>query len=109
MKQRTRIRPVSSRRRKALAIYAKIKRVWLANHPWCEVTGIAATEVHHRRGRIGTLLIDTRFWMAVSFRVHRLIHDHPTTARAEGWLAGPGKWNVPPRDSETERLKDLLR
>jgi hypothetical protein len=104
-----RIRPVSDRRRKALAIYEKIKRVWLANHPTCEVSGEPATEVHHRRGRIGTLLIDTRFWMPVSRAVHGLIHRQPATARTEGWIAGPGKWNVPPRDQETERLKDLLR
>jgi hypothetical protein len=99
---RKRINPVSARRKRANAIYVKLKRVWLANHTTCEVTGEPATEVHHRRGRVGTLLIDTRFWMAVSRVVHGLIHRQPATARSEGWIAPTGKWNVPPKDEETE-------
>lgn len=66
-------------------------------------------DVHHSRGRAGTLLIDVRFWKAVSRRGHYWIDDHPKEARAMGLLCEPGEWNRPPRDAETARLKQLMR
>lgn len=60
------------------------------------------------RGRAGTLLIDVRFWKAVSREAHDWIQAHPVEARAEGLLCGPGEWNVAPRDAETARLRALL-
>lgn len=53
-------------------------------------------EVHHMRGRRGDLLRDRRFWLAVSKQGHRWIHSHPAEARARGWLAPVGQWEVSP-------------
>ncbi len=50
-------------------------------------------EVHHIRGRLGSLLMDKRYWMAVSKAGHNWIHAHPKDARVFGWLAQPGEWN----------------
>ena len=52
-------------------------------------------EVHHMRGRLGPLLNDKRFWLAVSKAGHRWIHQHPHAARQRGWLCQPGEWNKP--------------
>ena len=52
-------------------------------------------EVHHTRGRAGTLLTDERHWIAVSKLGHRWIHEHPAEARARGWICAEGKWNTP--------------
>lgn len=56
-------------------------------------------EVHHIRGRgyggRGPLLMDKRFWVAVSKQGHRWIHSHPTEARLYGWLPPVGEYNKP--------------
>lgn len=53
------------------------------------------TEIHHTRGRLGSLLMDKRFWMAVSKAGHRYIHSHPAEARRRGWICEAGLWNTP--------------
>ena len=96
MNRTTRIKPVSDRRRKELAFYARLKRGYLKAHRWCVVNHTPATEVHHSRGRSGRLLCDVRFWLPVSFSGHRWIHDHPAEARRHGWIGEVGTWNSQP-------------
>ncbi len=92
-----------------IAIYSKLKRAFLVRHYLCRLyPRIRSSDVHHQRGRAGTLLIDQRFWMAVSRRGHNWIHNHPQQARYCGYLCAEGLWNVPPRDAETARLRNLL-
>lgn len=55
---------------------------------------VPVAEVHHTRGRIGTLLNDERYWLAVSLIGHRWIHEHPQAARERGWLAERGSWGT---------------
>lgn len=93
---------------RARRLYMKMRNKFLHNRR-CPVFGGRATEVHHTRGRIGTLLIDVRWWIGVSVQGHKWIHKNPNRSREKGWLARPGQWNTIPRDEETERLKDLLR
>ncbi len=50
------------------------------------------SEVHHMRGRTGKLLMDQRFWKAVSKEGHRWIHEHMEEARKHGWLCKRGDW-----------------
>lgn len=99
-----RLSPLSIRQRGRLAVYAKSKRQW-----WTEVKGqlcpvmltifkrqVPITEhPHHLRGRGGSLLCDTRFWLGVSDEGHRFIHANPTIARKHGWLCAVGQWNKP--------------
>lgn len=86
--------------------YSKQRKVFL-NRPenqWCPVaaaglTGhvwlssgrprleIQTTDVHHRKGRDGKLLLDERYWLAVSRAGHEFIHANPNEARKHGWLA----------------------
>lgn len=51
--------------------------------------------VHHKRGRVGALLLDTRFWMCVSREGHRFIHSNIAKARENGWICETGLWNKP--------------
>lgn len=44
-----------------------------------------ATEVHHMRGRIGKLLNDKRWWLAVSERGHKWIEANPAEAKLRGF------------------------
>jgi len=61
----------------------------------CPVTGGEVNQIHHRNGRLGSLLMDKRFWIPVSREGHRKIHDAPDWARANGLLAHIGEWNMP--------------
>lgn len=88
---------------KRMRAYLQQRSVWLlrTENQWCivvkETTGaiVRATEVHHMRGRAGSLLCDERFWLPVSAEGHRIIHDSPESARARGWICKKGEWNKP--------------
>lgn len=100
MKQRKPIRRVSNKRAKENREYAKVKAAWLPLHPTCEIgpklarAGInvrcrkVTTHPHHIRGRIGTMLCDTRYWLAsCAGECHpHFIHNYPHTARRLGLL-----------------------
>jgi hypothetical protein len=94
-----RIRPVSKSRAPELREYRKRKAVFLLERRnW--VCPVAAhfgykdkvIEVHHLRGRVGKLLNDERYWLGVSVKGHRRIHDNPVEAQRHGWLARLGDW-----------------
>ncbi len=118
MIRRTRIKPVSDKRRKAMREYTKLRKAFLEAHPFCQwwlkeqgdecpgglseeyakendgrfrINSVPsqcprATECHHRNGRTGTNYLDTSTWMAVSRQGHEWIHQHPSQARAKGYI-----------------------
>lgn len=45
-----------------------------------------ATEIHHTAGRIGKNFLDESTWLPMSRDAHTWIHQHPSEARAKGWL-----------------------
>lgn len=49
-------------------------------------------QVHHVRGRLGPLLLDKRYWLAVSGPGHWWIGRNPAEAAKRGWLARKGEW-----------------
>ena len=49
--------------------------------------------IHHKRGRLGKLLTDTRYFMAVCRKCHEWIHNNITESRKRGWIAQRGEWN----------------
>lgn len=93
------MRRVSKRRASENRTYAKRRLIFLEKHenricPVVEsgVTGrpigttVYTQDVHHTNHREGKLLLDERFWLAVSREGHRWIGDHPAEARKRGWL-----------------------
>lgn len=90
------IRRVSKVRGAANRVYAKAAKAFLRLHRWCQCgCGRRSEQVHHRRGRAGTLLLDQRHWMAVAFICHEWIGRNPEEARRRGFLCAVGLWNVP--------------
>lgn len=93
-KEQTKIKARSMRRKAEEALYNKNRITFLEAKEnrvcrVCEdVFGIAvnATEIHHKAGRIGPLLNDQSFWMAVSRKGHLWIHDNPQKAYELGYL-----------------------
>ncbi len=92
-----------ARRSKSMARRMREYRVkadaYKREHRHCERAGCAklTADIHHTRGRVGTLLMDTRFWVAVCRSCHDWIAANPEQARSEGLLCAKGSWNVPAR------------
>ncbi len=75
---------------------AKIQYMSKVENRICPVTGQVTTDVHHKKGRVGfadqwarinniSLLLDTRFWLAVSRDGHRQIEENPSWAKEMGY------------------------
>jgi hypothetical protein len=116
LKRRTRLSPVSDKRRREGRIYSKLRAEYLSEHPFCEATlrlmgccaaeaqSIAggsgyyynksgtlcraprATDIHHVHKR-GRNYLNTDTWMAVCREMHQAIHNSPAWARENGLLA----------------------
>ena len=54
-------------------------------------------DCHHKRGKLGPLLRDQRFWLPLCRLHHAWIGDHPTRARELGLLCEHGQWNSLPK------------
>lgn len=78
---------VSKRHRVALYEYFIKRKRFLDEHPECQCCHRQASrDVHHTCGRSGSNLLDEATWMAVCRACHTDIHQHPSKARALGWL-----------------------
>jgi hypothetical protein len=76
--------------------YRAAKGRYLASYPSCQCgCGRNAEEIHHVRGRTGSLLLDTRYWLALAPECHRFVHEHINLSRERGLIAAPGDWNNP--------------
>jgi hypothetical protein len=102
-----RIKQQSDATKARMCQYQKAKAEFLELHSWCEAhvrvptnsyQQWRATEIHHSRGRLGALLTDTRYFVAVCQSCHRWIHDHPGKARQLNLLCEMGDWNKQPND-----------
>ena len=51
----------------------------------CPVTGEKTTEIHHKKGRVGSLFLNTKFWLGVSRKGHLKIENNPEWAKENGF------------------------
>lgn len=94
-KKSHKIKSRSKSRLKQEAEYKIIAPIFLEGK-FCPVTGGVATQVHHKKGRIGKLLTDIRFFLAVSDEGHDKIERNPEWARDMGYsLLRNAKQNEP--------------
>lgn len=95
---KSKINPKSKKRIDIEKEYSKIRKEFLCRKEnlICPVTGHAASEIHHKMGRMGyaddwavenniPLLIDERFFLAVSRKGHRKIEENPKWAKENGY------------------------
>jgi len=88
-KPRKAIRPVSKKRLEQLAKYRPLRDTYLKEHPICEVHDCdkPSNNLHHKKGREGSLLTDVRFFMACCETCHpKRIHENPEWAYKHGYL-----------------------
>ena len=118
---RQRIRPLSKRQVKRVNEYARVKKEFLVwqwcacqlrkdprtKAPICDATFMhLATEIHHSRGRAGSLLTDTRYFIGLCSKAHRWVHENPEQARKMALLCVRGEWNKP--EPKTNILQTVL-
>ena len=51
----------------------------------CPITKKKTTDIHHKKGRIGSLLLDTRYWVALSREGHKYVEENPEWAKENGY------------------------
>lgn len=85
---RKRIPKQSDEGKERMAVYRAIKSLWLERHTntFCDVCAVEFTsEPHHKRGKLGDLLYDVRYWLPVCRKCHTYIETHPEEAYEQGW------------------------
>ena len=99
IERRTRIKPVSKKQQRLNIRYLRARKAFLLNpkNRMCAVyPHQKATEVHHKMGRRGyadenarandvPLIIDIRYFLAVSRDGHEWIERNPIQAKERGW------------------------
>lgn len=84
-KARKPIKKVSKKRELQLKEYNHLRKEFLKVNNVCPVTGKKATEIHHKKGRIGNLLCDVTNFLAVSREGHIKIELNPEWAKEKGY------------------------
>lgn len=80
------IRIRSKKRAKQEREYEKVREQYLYHHNICEVCGWGENiQVHHKKGRVGELLTDTRFFLAVCHTCHTKIELFLKWAKENGY------------------------
>jgi hypothetical protein len=84
------IPPRSQKRSKEERLYVAKRVIFIQEHPMCEahISGICteyATEVHHKKGRIGEDLLDETHWLALCHMCHDYIENHREFAMEKGF------------------------
>lgn len=85
-----RIAPRSPKRAKEETEYSKKRKKFLLEKPMCEahLPGICtqlSTDVHHKAGRLGRLLLEVKYWLSVCRSCHDWIELHPKEVREIGF------------------------
>lgn len=86
-KKNTIIPKISKKRKVENAKYLVLRIEFLGKkeNAICPVTGEKTTEIHHKKGRVGSLFLDTNFWLAVSRGGHLEIENNPEWAKQKGY------------------------
>lgn len=80
------IAKVSKKRAVQNREYYKVKLDFMIHHPKCQVCHIKySKDIHHKRGRIGDLLTDSNYFLAVCRSCHEKIETSPDWARKMGF------------------------
>lgn len=81
------MKPRSVKRAKQEREYAALSKQFLEDNPICQVVGChnMSTATHHKKGRIGSLLTDVRYFLAVCFHCHSTIELKPKWAKEHGY------------------------
>lgn len=88
-KPKVKIKQVSDKRLKELAIYRKVRDKFLKDNPVCQYPNCNSTEVtcHHPEGRIGNNLIDASKFKSLCWPHHKWCEENSIEAKKLGLSA----------------------
>lgn len=84
------IKQISDSLKKENEIYKAEKSKYMKEHPICEAGVICnkqnpSQDIHHKKGRIGSLLSDKKYFLAVCREDHEWIENNPKEAKKLGF------------------------
>jgi len=79
------IKAVSKGMTEKLKEYTRLKKEFLVGKICPIYPHLKCVDIHHRAGRTGDLLLDTRYWLAVSRKGHVKIELNPRWARENNY------------------------
>lgn len=88
-KQTKPIRRLSKKRAAQNVLYLKKRRIFMQQNNTCQAKlpscSYWATEIHHKKGRVGILLTDDRFFLSVCRSCHDYIEENAEYAKSMGF------------------------
>ena len=94
-KKRRRISRVSERRKIDEKLYTQARKEYLNDNPKCErcvylsekygSRVMPSNQIHHKKGRTGSLLYNKRYFMACCDDCHKYIEANPKESKLKGW------------------------
>lgn len=63
----------------------RVKFLMLPENKTCPITKKPTTDVHHKKGRNGSLYLDKRYWIALSREGHKFVEENPEWAKENGY------------------------
>ena len=80
--------PKVSEKRKIENLKYSVLRIEFLGKPEnkvCPITKQPTTDIHHKKGRLGSLFLDTKHWIALSREGHKLVEENPEWAKENGY------------------------
>ncbi len=93
---KTQVSKISKKYSEGLKLYKKARKEYLQAHGCCEVKlpgctiptingSLNGLTIHHKMGRVGSLLYDKNYFLAVCMNCHSIIEKEPTLSKLNGW------------------------
>lgn len=86
-KKRKAISPISDKQAERLKVYRKNRDKYMKEHPFCEARlencTFKATDLHHKKKRIGDNLTNQKYFMALCRSCHNFIENKMSIEEAE--------------------------
>lgn len=82
-----RIPKISQKRQIENAKYSVLRIEFLGKkeNSICPITKQPTTDIHHMKGRVGSLFLDTKYWVALSREGHKFVEENPIWAKENGY------------------------
>ncbi len=80
--------PNVSKKRKIENLQYQVLRAEFLNKPEnkiCPITKLPTTDIHHKKGRIGSLFLNIEYWVALSREGHKFVEENPIWAKENGY------------------------
>lgn len=86
-KPRKAVKKVSDKRLEENNQYKKLRLEFLSlpENTICPIKNIPTTDIHHKKGRVGSLFLDTKYWVALSREGHKFVEENPEWAKENGF------------------------